>query len=457
MSLAQSVDTNTLTTPVTASGAWVSNFPSRELVAAAASMFTGHRVSERVHGITLLGIAPQTVRHEGRDVPSPSWLKGLELHGDPREGQARDRSMVEGPRWRVVVSPGTVAVRSSDPARAERAHERLLRTEIARQDNPSADVVANGGATITAWSAKSRARMVETIQSLDWSELLAADALPAMVTLTYPGDWLAVAPQADASRRHLLLLRKRFERAWGVRLIAVWKREFQDRGAPHYHLLMVPPHGQRDGLNFREWLAWTWATVVGSATCGRAQATVINGRTECCERHRHLLAGTGVDYAEGAKGNDPRKIAIYFAKHGSFAAKEYQNHAPAEWVDAGSVGRFWGVWGLSKATAGVLVDPDEARAAVRTLRRHSRANAYVTRIPVWRYRTVVDPDTGEISARWRKATRKARIYRMKQEAGFVATSDGPALASAVARHLDRLYRPETVIGRSGAGPIGFLP
>lgn len=435
-------------------------FPSADLVSAAAGMFTGHRIPERTLGVTL----------------PPSWdptltvanAKSRELWPDRfiPDDRAERRELVEGPRWRIMVSPGTVSVRYSDPARADRTHERQVIAEQGRDGTVvNEPVESRGAALITSWSKRSRGRMAEVFAQLDWSPMFTdPSAVPAMVTLTMQGGhapgctetegewacgttgcrWLTSAPCAQASRRHLLLFRKRFERAWGRKLTGVWKREFQRRGAPHYHLLMVPPHGHtKDGQTFREWLGPTWANIVGDP---------------CSEvRSEHAARGTGIDYADGVRARDPRSVGVYFAKHGAFADKEYQNAAPAEWVETGSVGRFWGVWGLDKAVAGVEVHPDEARAAVRTLRRHSRANSYVTRVPVWRYRTKVDPDTGEVRASWRRATKKQRVWRMKGEAGFVVTRDGPALAGQLARHLDRLRRPESIIGRSGAGPIGFLP
>lgn len=440
MSISTSVGTPTVHggAPVDVSGLWVHNFPSSDLVSASAALFHGHRVEDRTLGVTL----------SGASTLGAAAAKSRELWPD-RFAAARhqpDHELVEGPRWRVMVSPGVVAVRRQDPARAERAAERAVRAMMIRQDMPSSDVVESGGATVREWSRKSRSNMTRTLAELDWTPLFEdAAAVPAMVTLTYPGDWLTVAPNAAACRRHLDLLKKRFTRAWGRKLVGVWKREFQRRGAPHWHLLMVPPHGEVDGLGFSRWLSREWAAIVA--------------HPDPEERRRHLLAGTGVDYAEGVKARDPRSIGVYFAKHGAFADKEYQNHAPQEWLDVegGSVGRFWGVWGLQRATAGTLVHPEEARAAVRTMRRWSRANSYEARVPVWRYRSRVDVETGEVTARWRRSTKKARVYRVKGEAGFLVVKDGPAFASALARHLDGLYRPGSVVSRSGAGPVGFLP
>ncbi len=440
-------------------------FPSASMVAAAASLFHGHRVEDRRLGVTILGgIGP------GKPAPAVEDDGGLWSIAapavpvfDPRGDLRRDHVQVEGPRWRVMVSPGSVAVRYTDPVRADRTQERLLRaSEVACAQavvrmRQGLDPFPDGGEkrVISAWSIKSRARMVSTLHALDWSALTAEGRL-ALVTLTYPGDWLAVAPHADAARRHLLMLRKRFCRAWGRDTFrAVWKREFQDRGAPHWHLLMAPPEGTDSlGRDFRTWLAEEWAAIVGSEHCGEDLGLVDDaGRIVCCERHRHRSAGVAVDFSKGKRATSPALIASYFSKHGLFRAKDYQNVAPAEWVEAGSVGRFWGVWGLKPAVAGVELHPAEAAAALRTMRRYSRANGPIVKVDAWRYRTRADG-----TAKWRKVQKRRRLYRrLSGKSGFLVTQDGPSLAADLARHLDRLRRPEQIVSRSGAGPVGFLP
>src|SRR5262249_22744392 len=145
--------------------------------------------------------------------------------------------------------------------------------------------------------------------------------LPAMVTLTYPGDWLPVAPSAAAMMGHLKAFRRRYERAWGEPLRCAWKKEYQLRGAPHWHAYMVPPAGTAAGLPFKQWLSLTWASIVA--------------HPDPEQYRRHLLAGTGVDYAEGMRSADPKRLAVYFSKHGSYRAKDRQNTPPREWLDTG--------------------------------------------------------------------------------------------------------------------------
>lgn len=367
------------------SALWSPNFPSPDLVKAAAGLLT----------------------------PLPSW--------DGREG----------PRSRIVIAPGVIAVSQRDPARADRAHEREVKTRQTRA-NLAAVQLLNGepeearrtGACVTSWSAKSRARMVKVLGQLDYAPLFDGGGVPAMLTLTYPGEWESVAPNAAAATKHVRAFAERFQRHYGKRLVGVWKREFQRRGAPHYHILMVPP-APVDGESFRAWASRNWAAVVA--------------HPDPEQRRRHERAGTGLDYAEGMRAKDPKRLAVYFSKHGSYADKEYQNEAPALWVESGSVGRYWGVWGLDKAIAEVEVTRDQADATARVLRRWARANGYVAPREVWRSSDrEVDTETGEVQRKWRRRKVRRRVKRMPGRLGFVMVNDGPAFVSQLARYLDTI-------------------
>lgn len=411
-------------------------FPSAELVHVAASLVPGHRVPDR------------------------------------------DGALVEGPHAFLSIGPGLLQVHRRDWAKAERAAERAvvdarIRERFAYLDMDAARLaevedralmeavkVCGAGSrevlfralrvdalrgwaegaekregldgipsrVIRSWSRKSRANMRRVLSQLDYAPLMDQGDVRAMLTLTYPGDWQTVAPTSAACAQHVRVLQLRFRRAWGRPLIGLWKREFQRRGAPHYHVLMCPPKGLVNGLNFREWVSRTWADIVGAESCGR-------DRSECfgeCERHRHEVAGTGVDVTEGLRMRDPRRVADYFAKHGVFSAKDYQNEAPDEWD--GSVGRFWGVWGLDKAVATVEVTPDRALAAARTLRRLSRARGAFVKVPCWERR--LNRATGEV--RWVVKSKRKRVVHVRGSAGFLIVNDGPSLAAQLARYLDQL-------------------
>jgi hypothetical protein len=363
----------------------------------------------------------------------------------------------EGPRHRLVLAAGLFAVEAPDLARRERRHERAEQarrtsadqaaTYLARgEDIPESDPCRE----ITGWSRKSRTNMVRALCEIDYRPLLADPTrLPAMVTLTYPGDWLTVAPDGKTAKGHLAAFRRRYERAWDRELVAVWKLEFQRRGAPHFHLLMVPPHGvartpgvraRADawvgaGLPFRQWLSAVWADIVGHPDP---------------EEHRyHQLAGTGVDYNEALRARDPKRVAVYFTKHGSFAAKEYQNCVPPEWQEPGKgPGRFWGYWRLERVAVAVEVTPDNGIRAARIARRWARAQGTTRQVNAPRTKggrllpghATVDGLAGAqlVQAAAPTRTRKVRrrVRRLGTGKGFVSVNNGQLFALAVARALD---------------------
>lgn len=373
----------------------------------------------------------------------------------------------EGPRWEIVVSPGVFRVRTRDYARAERTHERAVqrhRKQIdvaATWEGDMPEPLPTRG-TITAWTRRSRARLVERLADLDYTRLygrfhvcrdcraeydehLSAcpgcrsrlrvtedrrGRLPAMLTLTYPGDWLT----------------------------GPWKKEFQGRGAPHFHVSTTPPMGttlvpdpatgQPIRIDFKHWLSITWADIVA--------------HPDEEQRRRHLAAGTGVDYAQGIKLTDPRRMAVYFAKYGAAATgKEYQHQVPAEWlttelvcvdcgagyeqdrdecpdcgcpdadvVETGSVGRFWGYRGLHRELAIRQVTPEVGIAAGRIARRWYRAKGLTKTITTER----VEQATGRV--RYRRSTVRKRLFVHGR--GFLCVNDGSAFASQLARYLGDL-------------------
>ena len=316
----------------------------------------------------------------------------------------------EGPRARIEIGPGIVRVARRDLNRAEKTAERIVARRL--RSTPVDDEEDEGPAkrgVITEWSAKSRANMVATISSLDMREFVVTEAgLPAMLTLTYPGDWQTVAPTSRDFKRHLRLLQLRFKRMYGRPLNGLWKLEFQRRGAPHAHIFMVVPSAHIDGVSFREWVSLAWADIVA--------------HPDPEQRQRHIDAGTGVDIAEGLRSTDPRRVAVYFTKHSSanFGDKEYQHIVPEEWREG--AGRFWGYWGLVKATTYVEVPLDDSIAAARVLRGWSRAQGTTRQVNVWR------------NGRFRKVRR--RVSRMATAQGFVCVNDGPSIAWQIARYLD---------------------
>lgn len=304
-----------------------------------------------------------------------------------------DWGVAEGRTYVLQLGPGAVTVRTSDLNRASHTDERAARARKTSADvlglyvDEAGDLEVPDGPPsreVTGWSAKSRARMFRTIPQLDMSTWL-VDGGPdgectAMVTLTYPGDWLAVAPDGRTVKRHLDTFRKRWERAVGP-WRCLWKFEFQRRGAPHvHHLLRVPV--LVNGEPFNAWLSRTWADVVKAddVVCRLCSGLGV----EClCERpdteyRRHLAAGTAVDFDQ-RKMSDPRRIATYFLGHSSkhTDGKEYQHVVPEAWQAPGKgPGRFWGYTGLDLVQVDVVVGQDDYFRLRRVLRHVARARAW---------------------------------------------------------------------------------
>nr|WP_243858202.1 hypothetical protein [Mycobacterium sp. DL440] len=278
--------------------------------------------------------------------------------------------------------------------------------------------------------------MCRTFAELDYSPLVESGRVPAMVTLTYPGDWEAVAPDGASAKRHMVLWRKRFQREYGEPARYIWKLEFQRRGAPHIHLWMAPPISPgRSGRGFAQWLSETWAQVVD--------------HPDAEQQARHRLAGTAIDVRDGLKACDPKRLAIYFAKHSSpnlNGDKEYQHIVPELWRRPGrGPGRFWGVYGLKKAITVVEVAQNAYLTARRIVRRWSRSQAVYSDsdsrfptavVPRTAIRQVprVDRVTGVVTCR-RVRRRRALCHLGGLAGGYALVNDGPAFASQLAHAI----------------------
>ena len=403
----------------------------------------------------------------GLRFPSPNMVTAAAALFEPAApwacGPGRRGSEPESGRFRIIVGPGVVRLGWTNPVRAEKAAERAvghhqrdvddaklhIRNDLAltagdrdqavvsstRRSNSAADH-RGAGAVITEWSRKSRSAMCRTFAELDYSPLVESGRIPAMITLTYPGDWEVVAPDGASVKRHIVLWRKRFQREYGEPIRCIWKLEFQRRGAPHIHLWMAPPMSPgRSGHNFAQWLSEAWAQVVD--------------HPDAAQKARHRLAGTAIDVRNGLKACDPKRLAIYFSKHSSpnlHGDKEYQHIVPELWRRPGhGPGRFWGVYGLKKAIAVVEVAQDAYLAARRIVRRWSRSQAIYGNpdssfptvvVPRTATRLVprVDQNTGAVTHR-KVQRRRAFCNQGGLAGGYALVNDGPAFGANLAAAL----------------------
>ncbi len=164
--------------------------------------------------------------------------------------------------------------------------------------------VVGGGrrGVIREFSRSSRRNLMRLLNSLDRGRV----SLPLFITLTYPASW----PESREERKgHFDAFQKRMERRLG-RFPAVWRLEFQKRGAPHYHLLVFL---DVDPCELYSFVSRAWYEACGGI---------------CPE---HLSAGTRVERVRSWDG-----VNWYAAKY----LGKLETLSPA----AQSPGRFWGVW-----------------------------------------------------------------------------------------------------------------
>lgn len=404
----------------------------------------------------------------GLRFPSPEMVTAAAALFEPAApwacGPGRRSPEPESGRFRIFIGPGVVRLGWTNPVRVEKTAERAvghherdvddakfnvrrdleshaghgdravgssIRRSLTRSDQ------SGTGGVITEWSRKSRSSMCRTFAELDYSPLVESGRVPAMVTLTYPGNWEVVAPDGASIKRHMVLWRKRFQREYGEQVRYIWKLEFQRRGAPHIHLWMAPPIWPgRSGRSFAQWLSETWAQVVD--------------HPDAEQKARHRLAGTAIDVRNGLKACDPKRLAIYFTKHSSpnmHGDKEYQHIVPELWRQPGrGPGRFWGVYGLKKAIAVVELAQDAYLAARRIVRRWSR-NQAVYGDSSSRFPTAVMPRTAirqvprvdratEVVEYRRVRRRRALCDQGGLAGGYALVNNGPEFAAKLARAVD---------------------
>ncbi|MEJ5311748.1 MAG: hypothetical protein WHX52_18455 [Anaerolineae bacterium] len=196
------------------------------------------------------------------------------------------------------------------------------------------------GRKIAGMSNKSRKRLMRHLMAVDL-ESIAAEREKAkysralFVTLTYP--WIDGLPFTDWERakEHLDALRKRIERADGVKW-GVWKQEHQESGALHFHLVLNLPKVV-NVQNFRAWIAQAWYEIVDSGNLD------------------HLKAGTSVE-AVYIKQSQPGNLLSYLSKELGGSKKSHQVRAfNPETGEALGTGKTWGIWGREAFNAAKVI------------------------------------------------------------------------------------------------------
>ena len=170
------------------------------------------------------------------------------------------------------------------------------------------DVVRGDVCTFTR---PSRNRLIREISSY-------GKLCPIFITLTYGSEY----PNAKESKKHLDRWWKRVAREF-PHYWAVWKLEFQKRGAPHYHLLVYSKE-EKPRIP-KEWISDSWSEVVGDESIRKTGT-----RVESLRSHRG-----GIWYAT--------KYLAKVENPSNSKDSERPESGKQDGTQSPSAGRFWGV------------------------------------------------------------------------------------------------------------------
>jgi len=158
-----------------------------------------------------------------------------------------------------------------------------------------------------------------------------------MLTLTYPFTYEEDGKKfKDHLRRMLQELKREYEREKGNidRFSAFWFMEFQERGAPHFHIFITK------GFK-KDWVAKRWYLICQT------------------DDERHLHAGTRIEKLHAGRAG-----TISYAT--KYATKLSQKTVPE---NISNCGRFWGVCGVRDTVSAATTVPKALLGAPQVKRR----------------------------------------------------------------------------------------
>jgi len=145
--------------------------------------------------------------------------------------------------------------------------------------------------SVSGFSRRSRKRLIELLCKLDEID----DAL--FWTLTYPSEF---PDQFDVFKRDLDTFLKRVKRRWPD-AAWIWRVEPQQRGAPHYHLIIWNiPNGLR---RVRLWVTLAWAQIAHQHDKHNGEYAT---RVERINSRRHAMHYAS-KYSAKVSGEDDQK------------------------------------------------------------------------------------------------------------------------------------------------------
>jgi hypothetical protein len=173
---------------------------------------------------------------------------------------------------------------------------------------------------IHGFSRQSRNRLLRMVGSINRKEFEPGQVL--FVTLTYHRNW---PDSPDEQYAQLRALHKRLQRRWGP-LPLIWRKEWQSRGAPHFHLIVFTPLEAvpEDGgyWDFLDHLTGDWVDIVSRPGDSPRHMWIHGVDARICESWKATMA--------------------YASKHMRYISKEEQQLPVNSNGDLLPTGRIWG-------------------------------------------------------------------------------------------------------------------
>jgi len=209
-------------------------------------------------------------------------------------------------------------------------------------NRPGGAPVGAARGLVNEFSPASRRRLMALIAKTEAEK-------SSFLTLTYPADF----PSPREAKRHLKIFLQRLRRSV-PKMSGIWRLEFQERGAPHFHLIL---------FNFwlpKEVIQWHWAQVIGHDKPFT--------RIEFIRSRRKLMnyVSKYVAKLDGAsEASYGFNLIAYLTADGQFIH-------PQTGELSGSIGRWWGIFNVGGIPFAPAVS-DAVRGSMRAFYDFRRA------------------------------------------------------------------------------------
>lgn len=192
---------------------------------------------------------------------------------------------------------------------------------------------------IVNYSHKSRKRLRESLQAIDWSSI--EKGRIAEITLTYHNNY---KKDGKEIKNHLNKLIRDLIYNYS-NCVIIWKMEYQKRGAPHFHLIMITEESVElgDYLILKKgsfhYYDRTNKSYLKEGKDGLRSYIQMKWNKITEEDTKNFNSGIEVEPVKNPTGL-PHYLVKYVAKEQKFNEKDYQHSLP-EWIQ--NAGRWWGI------------------------------------------------------------------------------------------------------------------